>query len=490
MKKRELFALACLTPLLFVGCHQAAYQAPSSLGMPPTWHSTLAEGIQCEEIQNQSLPTNFSSSFLWWESLQDPLLNQLISQAATANKDLNLARWRLLESRLANQASLSSFYPRLDGSLTVGQAHYNPKKGTHLLNSKKQHRKAHKNVNFFEVGFDADWEIDLFGYRRHEYKASQASAEASEQEFYGVWVTLSAEIAKNYIQLRGAQLNLTLIEKNRGYAKDRAQLNQSLNQTGFTSLFDYTAAEEQMHILETKKIAFQLEIDQAHYRLAVLMGVMPGELDIDLKSTSSLPLLPDHKPIGLPSDLLRRRPDIKKVERELAAATFKVDSAIAALFPRLSLKGFLGDLGALCKGDFASFIQSQLLLPIFNSQLLEQDVELNKIRVQQALCHYEKTVLEALAETENTLASFHSEIAKSKILQKRLAANLQTKKWTEQLYDQGLKNYSEVLAASDSYLALEEESLQNQINLLFDYIILYKCIGGGYEPIFCEESND
>lgn len=458
--------------LALSGCVVGPKYIPPQMDLPCEWQSPPSEGMDLES----------PDCFLWWESLKDPLLSCLIEQAALQNLDLYIAATRLLEARAEQKGGLANLYPHLDGSSTYGHVQYEQRVLNKILGSDCHKHSGKRNINFFEFGFDAEWEIDLFGMQAHELAALKAKVEASQEDFLHIGMTLAAEVAKNYIELRSLQQRLEGINKNIESQKDTLQLTESLMKAGFAGNIDHKQAEELLKTLEAQKPQIALSISKTIHRLSILLGYAPGDLFCELSKPAMLPAVPYQKPIGVPSELLRRRPDIKKAERELAAATERVGSAIAALFPRLSLQGFVGDIAAMRSNGFTWFAGPQLLAPIFNSKLLQQDVDFNKIKTRQALYQYQKTVLEALEEVENAIASFDYELERNHYLAEALKISQEAYQGTFQLYEKGLKNYLEVLVSNRSLLMAEESYLQSQTELLLHYIALYKALGGGWQP--------
>ena len=457
-----LWILAALT-----GCTVGPEYDPPAMEIPCEWHSPLSDGMQLEA----------PDCFLWWESLNDPVLNSLIERAAVQNLDLYIAATRILEVRAVQKGKSASAWPRLDGSATFGHVHYDKDKVNHILGTKLHHN----HIDFFEVGFDAEWEIDLFGMNAHEIKALQAKVESIEEKFCHLWVTLAAEVARNYVELRGIQLRLGMVENHIEIQRETFRLTEDLVNNGFITDVELKMAEKQLSLMFAQKSQLKLSISQAIHRLSILLNYAPGELHCELIEPEELPCLPCEKPIGIPSELLRRRPDIRSAERELAAATEQVGTAIAALFPRLSLRGFIGDIGSLCSGgSFSWFGGSQLLAPIFNSKLLREDVNLNKIKTQRALYKYQKVILTALEEAENAIASLHFESERSDYLQKAERSSQEAYQMTVELYHKGLKNYLDVLENHRSLISVQESNLDSQIQLLIHYISLYKALGGGW----------
>jgi len=478
-KFNQCFHAAALAAIVLAGCVAGPKYEPPVMNIPCEWHSLLAEGTQTAPID----------CFLWWEELNDPILNALIEKASLQNLDLYMAAERILEARAEKKGESLSLYPRLDGSATYGHVQYSQKTLDRILGLSKENKNQHRNVNFFEVGFDAEWELDLFGKNAHEINALKAKIEASEEEFCLLWVTLSAEIARNYIEIRGWQQQLQFIQENIDIQTEALSLTDGLTKASFTSEVDKKTFEEKLYTLIAKQPQIELAINKAIHRLSTLLGYPPGELFAELYDPLPLPSLPLCKPIGVPSDLLQRRPDIRKAERELAEATERVGSAVAEMFPRLSLQGFIGDIQALSSNSFTWFGGSQLLAPLFNSRLIEQDVEINQIKAQEALYNYQKTVLGALEEAENAIASLHYEMERKYWLKQAKAQSSEAYLLTMQLYQTGFKDYFEVITAKQSSIQEAEACLQSDLQLLFNYISLYKALGGGWEIARCSVAD-
>ena len=472
---KRLLILICLS---VVSCTVGPKYSEPRIELPCEWQPEHSEELTTDSID----------CYRWWESLNDPMLNSLLARASAQNIDLHLAMTRIWEARLSLKGGQASLLPRLDGSFSYAYASFNQKTLNNILGYGCSHeRSSQRNLNLFEAGFDAEWEIDLFGMNAHQVKALVAMEEASQEDFSNAWVTLSAEVARSYIELRGFQQRLTVLNKDLESQRDTQSLTQSLITSGFAGTLDQMQIDEELSVLLSQKPQLELMIHKNIHHLSILLGCLPSDLLCELSEPGLLPELPCHRPIGVPSELLRRRPDIRKAERELAAATEQVGVAVAALFPRISLRGFIGDITTLCtQGSLTGFVSPQLLFPIFNSRLLEQDVCLNKIKVEQSLFGYQKTVLGALEETENAIASFHYELERNRHLE--AAMNFSQNAYTQvlQLYQNGMRNYLEVQMIHRSYLAAEGAYLQSQIDLLVNYIALYKALGGGWDVFSCK----
>jgi len=462
-----------LLGILLCGCQVGPRYCPPEMETPCEWHSTLSEGMQ----------DSASECFVWWEALHDPVLSSLLERASTQNIDLHLAATRILEARAERKGACSNYYPHIDGSIGAGNLHQNSR---HLINDVlcTESDCSTLNANFFEIGFDADWEIDLFGVGAHERNAINAKIEASYENYCDLWVTLSAEIARNYIELRALQQRLNITTKSSEAQKNIVSLTHDLQEQGITDTISLHQAEEQLHHLMAERPLICLSIDKTIFRLSLLLGYPPGELFAELETPAPLPELPFERPIVVPSEVLRERPDVRRAERELAAATERVGSAIASLFPRVSLQGFVGNISSQLSSlfnsaSFTAFSSGQLLVPIFNSSMIKQDIDLSKIKTCQALYEYQKTVLKALEEGEIAIASFHYELERNRYLAGAHSSNQDNYALMLQLYERGLKSYVEVETINRSMLDAENARLQSQQELLMHYISLYKAFGGG-----------
>jgi NodT family efflux transporter outer membrane factor (OMF) lipoprotein len=443
------------------------------------------DSVHSQELKNDSI-----ECFRWWEALEDATLNSLVERAVRQNLDVQIAMTRIFESRLAVKGGQANLLPHVDATTSYSYASFNQRTLNQILGYDCCQKSKQRNVNLFEVGFDAEWEIDLFGMAAFQNRALKAMEESSQEDFSNVLVTLTAEVARSYIELRGLQQRLCVIDKNIISQKDTQALTLSLIGGGFAGTLEEMQSEEELGMLIAQRPQIEYLIHKNIYRLSILLGHLPGDLFCELSCGVPLPELPCYRPVGIPSELLRRRPDIRKAERDLAAATEQVGVAIAALFPRISLTGFIGEITTFCSGggSLTGFVGPQVLMPIFNSRLLKQDVCLNKIKAHQAALQYQKVVLEAFEETEGTIAAFHYELERNAHLERVKIQSEQTYLTLLELYRSGLRNYLEVQVAHRSFLAAESAYLQGKVDLLVNYISLYKALGGGWEAHYtCEK---
>jgi NodT family efflux transporter outer membrane factor (OMF) lipoprotein len=443
--------------------------------------------------QSGSMQTAECDDLAWWERLNDPILNQLIAYAYCQNLDLRIAAMRVIQARMEVKGKKADLYPRIDATAACGHVYFSKNALVDGLLGNTCFKRKHvkRNVNFYEVGFDAEWEIDLFGMTAHEVAALKAHEEAVQEDLCAIWVTLTAEIARNYIELRGLQQRLVILERSLQAQEYSIQIFLQLQERGIVNDVDLSKAQAEKSSIKAQMPLLELGIQRAIHRLSILLGDQPGSLISCLETVRPLPHLPCELPIGIPSDILRRRPDIGKAERELAAATERVGSAIAALFPRFSLRGFIGEIsthaGSLFSPASATYlIGPQLLVPIFNSHMLMQDIDYAKNAVQEAIYVYQKTVLEALEESENAIAAFRHEEKRRLHLEDSLRNYERTLTFAIELYQKGVEDYLTVANAEKLRLTAEDISVQSQVDLLLHYISLYKALGGSWENECCE----
>jgi multidrug efflux system outer membrane protein len=475
--KRGFYTIGC--SLLVVGCSVGPVYEPPEMDLPSEWHSGISTTLNSDASEN----------VVWWKCLQDPILDELMAYAAIQNLDLQMAAIRVMQARVEANGKKGNLYPHVDGSVNYGHVSYSKDALVNgalssTLPIDRQHAK--RNLNFFELGFDAEWEIDFFGYTAHEIAALKAREEALQENLCSVWVTLSAEIAKNYIELRGLQQRLVLATKHVDVQTDVVKLTTELLERGLVNESDVSDAKSEWNRVKSEIPAIELNISRAIHRISILLGYLPGDLFELLSCQMPLPCLPKESSIGVPSELLRRRPDIKKAEREVAAATERVGSAIAALFPRFSLRGFLGDItthtGSLFSpSNVTWYAGPQVLVPIFNSKLLLQDVKYNRLATQEALLFYQKTVLEALEESENAIAAYQCQEQRLSYLTSAHQEATQALEHARSLYKKGVHDLFTVSKFQRSSLITEELMMQNQAELLLNYISLYKALGGSWE---------
>jgi outer membrane protein, multidrug efflux system len=427
----------------------------------------------------------------WWAMLGDPELTALIDRAVNANLDLKIASSRVLEARAARRVTRADLLPgitstdnvqRLRGGLTQGL--FNTGKGA----SGGSSLLTPFETSVYQLGFDASWEIDFFGGRRRALEAATADVAAVDEARRDTLVTLLAEVARNYSELRGFQKRLDLTNQNIKLQQDSLDLTRVRADAGLGTQLDVERQSAQLESTRALVPQLQAAAIQTIHRLSVLAGEEPGALLAELTQTKPLPTLPPAVPVGLPGDLLRRRPDIREAEARVAAETARVGVARADLFPKILLTGAAGrqatepsslTLGA---GNFFS-VGPAITLPIFTAGRIRGNIEAQKQRLDQALTQYRNSVLRSLEETENALAAYGHERDRQERLMASVEASRQATGLANELYTRGLSDFLSVLDAQRQQLAAEDDLAQSDTTVVTDLVSLYKALGGGWEAV-------
>jgi len=340
--------------------------------------------------------------------------------------------------------------------------------------------------DLFQLGLDAGWEVDLFGGTRRSVEAATADLEASEEGLRDVMVSLLAEIAVNYMELRGNQRRIAIARDNIEAQRQTVELTRAKFQAGLSSELEIAQAEALLSTTESRVPQFESASKKAIHRLGVLLGAGPGALLQELSDPSALPVAPPEIPVGLPSELLRRRPDVRRAERQLAAATARVGVATADLFPRFFLTGNAG-WQSVNASDLIS-PQSRALSfgpsiqwPVFDAGRIRANIRVQNARQEQALAQYEKTVLASLEDVENSLVAYSKEQVTRNHLAQAVDANRRAVEISNELYTKGLVDFLNVLVNQRSLFQLQEQLALSEQAVCTNLVALYKSLGGGWE---------
>jgi NodT family efflux transporter outer membrane factor (OMF) lipoprotein len=425
----------------------------------------------------------------WWTLFNDTTLESLIERAAASNNDLRLAEARIREARALRGIVAADGYPGVDvgGSYTRsrGSGSVETTDGQ-VTGSESGGSRSRQTRDLFEIGFDAGWEIDLFGRVRRSVEAADADVQASEENRRDVLVSLLAEVARSYIQLRGDQRRIAIAVSNLDSQRRTLELTLGRSEAGLSSELDVAQARVQLSTTEARIPALESSARQAIHRIGVLLGMEPGALIVELGEEKPIPVGPGEVPVGLPSDLLRRRADVRMAERELAAATARVGVAKADLFPRFSLTGVAGQdaVGlvdvALPSNTFWSFGPS-VRWPLFDAGKLRANVQVQDARQEQALVRYEQAVLSSLKDVEDALVAYSSGHAGRNALLQAVQSGRRAVDISTELYSRGLVDFLNVLInqraldATQDQLALSEQTLSTTL------VALFKALGGGWD---------
>ena len=448
----------------------------------------------------------------WWNSFNDPTLTQLEGQAVAQNLDLQIASQRLLEAEAQAQITGAQLYPNLSGAASYtredasqegifnafgggGGASTNAGATANGSSTATGGGGIHTLIQPFDLyqyGLQSAYDLDLWGKNRRAVEAAVAAARSSEEARRAALLNVEAEVASNYIQLRGTETVLDITQKNLDLANQLVDLTVERQQAGLTTSLDVanaraTAAQiaSQIPGLTTQRDAFINQIGE-------LLGITPDSLPANLATAQPVPLTPPDVPIGMPSDLLRRRPDIREAEADLHEATAETGVAVASFFPDISLSGSVSFQALQFKNlnEFRAITYAfgpDISIPIFEGGQLHGQLNLRQAQQKEDAVNYAKTVLHAFYQVDNALIAYNQEHATLEQLgidtqQSRIALGL-----AEDQYKQGLSDYLTVLNAQQSFLNAQQSQAQAVADLSNDLVTLYQSLGGGWEQTFPDQ---
>ena len=454
--------LGGLLAAVFVACAPVGpdYQPPRQ-ELPANWREAgMAEG---GAIGSKALEH-------WWTLFNDPLLDSLIRRATEANIDLQVAASRIAQARAQYALASGATLPTAD----ISGAYTNSGRGS----------SPHQDL--FQVGFDAGWEIDVFGGARRAVESAQASFTAAQESRNDVLISLQAEVTRNYLELRASQQRLTTAEDNVAAQQKSFELARGRQASGLGSGLDVAQAETLLAFNLAQLPALEDSVGQARYRLDLLLGLPPGALADQLADRGVLPSPPILMPGILPSELLRRRPDIRRAERQLAAATADIGVAVARLFPQFSLNGLVGQQSTRFGDLLSSSNRYWTFGPsvnwsLFDGGRIRAGIDLNRARREEAQLVYEKTVLGALSEVESSLLALSREAEVNRSLAAATTAAQQALNLASGRYRAGLSGMLDLLLSERALYQAQDQLIVSSQRLNMNLVALFKALGGGWE---------
>ena len=415
----------------------------------------------------------------WWQGFNDPLLTELVTAALTDNQGIKAADARLKEARAARREQLFGFLP-IPTATANGQSLRQSRGGA------PPGVPVTREYDLYDAGFDASWELDLFGRARRANQSASAAAQAVEAARQDVRLSVAAELARNYFELRGAQNQLAVAERNASNQQHALQLVQARLEAGRGTVLDTARAEAQVQTTLASVPPLQAAVTRAMHRIEVLAGKTPGTLVERLGVAAAMPTLPTGIALGEPADLLRRRPDIRVAERQLAASSARIGIAVADLFPRVSLNGRVG-LSALSfnalgdAGNDTSSFGPSLSWAFLDYGRIRQRIKAAGARNEAQLADYQQTVLLALEDTENALSNYGREQQRLQHLAQAARASVQAADLATQRFEGGVSDFLTALDAYRSALEAEDLLAASQTRAATSLIAVYKALGGGWE---------
>ena len=428
----------------------------------------------------------------WWTLFNDPVLTSLITRAISSNQEVRIAETRIREARAQRRMIGADRFPTVDSSAAythsqVGQNALMGEFGQSLSqnNVSQELYQLEANQDLYQAGFDAKWELDFFGGKRRAAEEADAALAATVEEKRDVLVSLLAEVSRNYLELRGAQQRLIVARDNRALQEKTIDMLQERFRLGFGGELAVKQAQAQLALSLSQIPLLEAATQESINQLALLLGQRPDILAPELSGQGHLPAAPPRIPVGLPSELLRQRPDIRGAERQLAAATADVGVATADLFPHFSLTAFLGfespNLSDLVtSGSRLWSVGPAVNWNVFDAGKARAGVEASDSRRERAQIVYEKTVLNALVEVENAMVALSHEQESGKNLQTSVAAGRRALDISKSQYELGLVDFVTVLQTEISLFQSQDQLVQSEQRVSLDTVALFKALGGGW----------
>ncbi|HWT68000.1 MAG TPA: efflux transporter outer membrane subunit [Pseudomonas sp.] len=420
----------------------------------------------------------------WWEVFNDPKLSALSQRALSDNLDLKVASSRLEQSRAVRQVVTADRYPT-----TAATGSYSRKRNSGEGLMDPSGNNGNSAFNLWDAGFSASWELDLWGRVRRETEAADATLEAAENDRRGVLLSVLAETAQDYIQLRGVQNTRAVTEQNLEVARHSLKLSQLRLGDGVATDLDVAEAAAQVAAIEARLPALEQRQAQLINALSLLMGEPPQALAAELSSDAPVPQTPRQVAIGLPSQLAERRPDIRQAEARLHAATASIGVAKGDFYPRITLSGNVGSQ-AMQLSDFGSWgsrtfgIGPQLSLPLFDGGRLRGVLNLREAQQQEAAIAYQQTVLRAWHEIDDQLSAYNASQLRRDSLAEAVRQNRIALQTAQRQYTEGVVDFVNVLTVQGALLATQEQWVESSTGVSLAAVGLYKALGGGWESVY------
>ncbi len=445
------------------------YEAPET-AMPDSWHQKASQGLAEGEADIKN----------WWTVFNDPILTDLIEQATLGNKDLQTAFGRVQEARAARGFATGEFYPNVDGAGSAERIRQS--EGITQVTPPPSKRVD----NFYNVGVDATWEIDVFGRIGRSVESADAGLQASIEDYRDVLVSLYAEVALNYMDLRAFQARIQFSKDNIATQAGTVQLTQDRLAAEIAPELDVRQAELNLSRTEAELPTLEQAKVQTINRLGVLLGQPPSSLHQILEVDAPIPRPPEQIAVGLPSELLRQRPDIRAAERQVAAQTAQIGVATADLYPRFSLSGAFAfeTAGRAIFGDgnHAWSFGPAFRWNIFDGGRVRNNILAQDARTNQLLSDYENTVLLALEDVENSMVAFEQEKIRRDALERSVIAAQESVRLVKELYIAGLTDFQNVLDMERSLSEQQDDLAESAGRVSQNLVALYRSLGGGWEP--------
>ena len=458
-----LFALTSLLGACAVG---PDYETPG-LSLPDRWLGASAEVAKRPDMA------------AWWHSFDDPILTKLIERAIDGNLDVAAAKARIRQARATRAENTASLFPSVTGSASETRSQT-------AATTLAGFAAPATTSTLFEPGFDATWELDLFGANSRTVEAARYGAEAADEDLRSTLLTLVADVARYYLDARGSQARIAIAARNAAAQQQTVNLTDKQFAAGTGNGADLAKAKGQALATEANIPALNISYRQTVNRLGVLLGLGPDAVVDLMARTRPLPVPRTSVATGIPADVVRSRPDVRKAERQLAQATAQIGEAEAQLYPSLTLSGSLGasaaNLGDLAKPQFGTWsLGPSVSVPLFDAGARSAAVAARQAIRDQYFIAYKSAVQTAMEDVENALVALSQQRVEGQRLARSAENYAEAFRIATALYQQGSSSFLDVLDAERSLYSAQDTLKQSQITLSEDYVALFKALGGGWQ---------
>jgi multidrug efflux system outer membrane protein len=414
----------------------------------------------------------------WWRKLEDAQLTTLVEKALNNNHDVRIALANLQEARAFAGERDFDRYPTITANANAARQQFSKEGVAGAV--------ADRVVSSYNAGFDASWELDLFGRVSQGIAATEANRDAREADLQGVYVSIAAEVARTYMELRGAQNRLDVATRNAANQQKTYELTQALLEEGEGNLLNIERARTQLELTQSEIPLREAEVNAAINRLSVLTGQKPSALHAEMREARPLPSIPASIDVGSPTDLLKRRPDVRSAERDLAFAAAQYNLSVADLYPRVSMFGSIGfsatsfaDLGTGGANTYS--FGPGIQWAAFNIGRVKAQIDAADARTNREFAEFEQTVLKALEEVDTSMVNF-TRTEKSRVrLLEAAHSSARAAGHARERFDTGVDNFLDVLDAERTLLEAQDRLAQSETALALNLIAIYKSLGGGWE---------
>jgi multidrug efflux system outer membrane protein len=416
----------------------------------------------------------------FWTVFDDEVLSGLIEEALTANHDLRIAASRFNEARALRREAAFDFGPVITANGSALRTRFSDVETNNIASGEGA-------VDVYDARFDAAWELDFFGRVRRGYEARRAELEGTVASLEDTLVSVTSEVARNYFELRGLQSRYDVARRNAQVQKSSLELTQARREAGSGTDLDVARAQSQLSTTLATLPDLESAIVRTKYRIAVLLGRAPGDLDARL-AAKPLPAMPAFTPVGDPTEWMRRRPDVRVAERDLAAATARIGIAVGDLFPKVSLVGNFGwtalDFDRLGEADAESYrFGPSISWAIFDLGHVQARIAAAQARADGSLARYEQTVLRALEDTEGALTTYSKALEREASLQEAAEASGVAAGLASVRYEEGVSDFLLVLDAERTQLEAEDRLAQSRAASATALVAVYKALGAGWQDV-------